>query len=282
MTHLLLLIMLFSILMPVSTSSAASIDSVIGTLSSATAPADSNGSNFFEKLFDLVFKQILGPIFNVFSGDKSDTNPANSPVKVTPLPPTNNSGQNHGSLQGKVIIIDPGHGGSNPGAVGFNTRESDNNLAVGLKLRDKLSNAGAKVIMTRTTDRTVAPEGSTLGQELQARVDIAEKNNADIFVSVHTNSNPDTNIVGATTFYPQGKPDGLAREVQTALINNTQAVNKGVEPATFYVLRNTSMPSILVEMGFNSNRDEASRLQDDSYRNQIASGIYDGIASYFN
>ena len=94
--------------------------------------------------------------------------------------------------------------------MGNGARESDNNLAVSLKLRDLLVQDGAKVIMTRSSDKTVAPEGSTLGEELQARLDIADRNNADIFVSVHTNSNPNPDITGVTTYYPSGRSAELS------------------------------------------------------------------------
>jgi N-acetylmuramoyl-L-alanine amidase len=84
------------------------------------------------------------------------------------------------------------------------------------------------------------------------------------------------------TFYPSGKSSKLALEVQDSIIKATGAVDKGTSPATFYVLRNTSMPSILVEMGFVSNANEAGKLQDDNYRNKIAQGIFNGVVKYFN
>lgn len=282
-SYCLLCVLVVGLLAPVQSAHAAPGDEVLKTLTASTAPTDGKGVNLFEKLFDLLFNKILGPILNIFNGGKAEAPASTSPIKVTPLPPSSSGPiQDTGVLRGKVIVVDPGHGGSNPGAVAFNTREADNNLAVALKLRDKLARAGAKVIMTRSTDRTVAPEGSSLGEELQARVDIAEANHADIFVSVHSNSNPDPRIAGAMTFYPSGRSQSLALEVQSALIESTNAVDKGVAPATFYVLRNTSMPSILVEMGFVTNEQEAKKLQDDSYRNSIAQGIYNGIVRYFN
>ncbi|MPN28621.1 N-acetylmuramoyl-L-alanine amidase LytC [bioreactor metagenome] len=84
------------------------------------------------------------------------------------------------------------------------------------------------------------------------------------------------------TFYRSGESSQLASKVQSALIKQTGATDKGTDAATFYVLRNTSMPSILVEMGFISNANEAARLSDNSYRNNVAQGIYNGIAEYFN
>ena len=286
LSHILLLFIFLSIFAPVQSIHAASLGSVINTLASPTVPTQdstSSSGGLFDRLFSLLFDKILGPILNIFGG-KSPVNAGTSPVKVTPLPSPNTDGmQDSAVLRGKVIIVDPGHGGSNPGAVANDSRESDNNLAVGLKLRAKLIQAGAKVIITRDTDRTVAPEGSSLGQELQARVDLAEKNHADIFVSIHSNENPDSSIDGAMTFYHNSSTSpNLALIVQNALIKETNAVDKGTSPATFYVLRNTSMPSILVEMGFVSNPDEAARLQSDAYRSHIAQGIYNGMVNYFN
>ncbi|WP_371369083.1 hypothetical protein SRRS_23980 [Sporomusa rhizae] len=279
-----LFVLVFNIIAPVQVSYAASLDNVIGTLGASTVQGYDGGSNVFEKIFDLLFDKILGPILNIFGGGKATTTTPNSPVKVTPLPPNDGTVSNgdSGVLRGKTIVVDPGHGGSNPGAVDNGTKEADNNLAVSLKLRDKLTRAGAKVVMTRETDRTVAPEGSSLGQELAKRVDIAENNNADMFVSVHSNSNPDPSIYGTMTFFPSGKSSKLALEVQDNIIRETGAVDKGTSPATFYVLRNTTMPSILVEMGFVSNPNEAIKLRDDSYRNKIAQGIFNGIVKYFN
>ena len=270
--YILMFLVFFSVVSSPSLTHAAPLDSVLTTLAGSTISDQNNssGTGLLEKVFNLVFNKILGPIFNIFNNKTNDP----SPVIGTP--------SNSDPLKGKVIVIDPGHGGSNPGAVGNNTKEADNNLAVGLKLRDKLVQAGAKVIMTRDTNRTVAPEGSSLGAELEARVKIAENNQADLFISIHTNSNPDTNIAGAMTFYPSGKLTTLATEVQKALITETSTIDKGTSPATFYVLRNTTMPSILIEMGFITNSREAAQLNNDAYRTKIAQGIFKGIVNFSN
>lgn len=276
LSHIMLFLLFFSIILPMPvTHAASSLDKVLTTLASSTVPEQNTGAtsagnshNPLENLFGFLFNKILGPILNIFTGKSSNNTPA--PVLTT-----------SGILKGKIIVVDPGHGGSNPGATANNTRESDNNLAVSLKLRDKLQEAGAKVIMTRETDRTVAPEGSSLGDELEARVHLAETNHADLFISVHSNENPDTNIAGAMTFYPSGKSAALASAVEVSLISATNAINKGTSPATFYVLRNASMPSTLVEMGFVSNYTEAALLNSDAYRTKIAQGISNGIINYF-
>ncbi|CUH96143.1 hypothetical protein P22_2231 [Propionispora sp. 2/2-37] len=283
-----LFLMMVTVIVPMPAAQAANADSILGALASSTLSdesTDSGGSGLIGQILDFLFNKMLGPIVNIFGGGGSANSSGSSPVKVIPLPdsqPNSGSGQDSGLLQGKVIVIDPGHGGSNPGAVANNIRETDNNLAVGLKLRDRLKRAGAKVIMTRDTDRNVAAEGSSLGSELQARVDIAEENQADIFVSIHSNSNPNTNIAGAMTFYHSAKTPALAKAVQRELIKKTGAVDKGVAPETFYVLRNTSMPGILVEMGFVTNKQEAAQLKSNAYRERVAEGIYNGVVNYFN
>lgn len=283
--YTLLLALAFNFMAPVAVGHASGLGDIVKTLSSSTAPTSDNGG-LLTPLINLLFDKILGPILNIFHSNAASTGsaPSSRPSSgsTAVLPPVHIApADSGGALSGKVIVVDPGHGGSNPGAVANGTRESDNNLAVGLKLRDKLTRAGARVIMTRDSDRTVAPEGNSLGQELQARVDLAENNHADIFVSVHTNENSDASITGAETFYGSGKTKKLAEAVESNLISETHAVSKGIAPETFYVLRNTTMPGILVEMGFISNATEAARLASDSYRNTIAQGICDGIVDYF-
>lgn len=117
--------------------------------------------------------------------------------------------------------------------------------------------------------------------ELQARVDIAEKNDGDIFVSIHSNSNNNQNVHGAMTFYGGERSEELAETIQKNVVYRTKAQDKGIQPAGFYVIRNTSMPGVLVEMGFVSNPKEAKLLSDPSYRQKIANGIYEGIEEYF-
>lgn len=244
------------------------------------ASAAGGGGSLIDRLFSLIFDGILGPILGIFGG--KDKSASSNSSKVVKSLPSNDADTilDKGVLRGKVIVVDPGHGGHNPGAVANGVHEADVNLAVSLLLRDKLVKEGAKVVMTRQSDKAVAGNNSPLGPELQARVDIAAKNNADVFVSIHANSNPDKKIAGAMTFYPQNKSSQLAQEVQQELIKQTQAVDKGVSPATFYVIRKTSMPSILVEAGFLTNAQEAAKLSTASYQEKIAQGVFNGITRY--
>jgi N-acetylmuramoyl-L-alanine amidase len=186
-----------------------------------------------------------------------------------------------GPLSGKIIVLDPGHGGTNDGAVANGVREADVNLAIAFKVRDKLAASGATVVMTRSCDQDVAVPGVPAAAELQARVDFISSADADIFVSLHANSHPNSETAGAITFYPSGRPTDLARAVQEAMVYEAGVIDKGVRPANFYVLRNSDVPAILVEVGFLTNRNEALRLTDKSYQDQLAAGIAKGILRYF-
>lgn len=187
-----------------------------------------------------------------------------------------------GPLTGKTVVLDPGHGGNQAGAFHHGVREADVNLAIGLALRANLTAAGATVVMTRATDDLAASPGISPAAELQARVDIARIADADIFVSLHANAHPTKpETAGAITFYAPGRPNDLAATVLEALVLETGAVNKGVRPANFYVLRNSDIPAVLVEVGFLTNRDEAARLADSAYQREIAAGICKGIMRYF-
>lgn len=185
------------------------------------------------------------------------------------------------SLVGKTVVIDAGHGGHNPGAVANGSVEADNNLAVARLVAERLKEGGADVVMTRTTDRAVASADSSLKEELQARVDLAQKQQGDIFVSIHSNSNENRQVYGAMTFYHDDMSRTLAQAVQKNMVYRTQANDKGIQTAGFYVLRHTAMPSILVEMGFVSNPQEAKLLSSHAYRVKLANGIYEGIEEYF-
>jgi N-acetylmuramoyl-L-alanine amidase len=173
-----------------------------------------------------------------------------------------------------VVVLDPGHGGGDPGAVGINgLQEKTIVLPIALQVAALLEQQGVQVILTRNTDQEV---------ELEPRVRMAEQANATIFVSIHANSislsRPDIN--GLETYYYS--PDGqqLAQEIQTSVAQATGMRNIGVKSARFYVLRHTSMPAALVEVGFVTGRDDAPRLADPAFRDRIAEGIARGILQY--
>jgi N-acetylmuramoyl-L-alanine amidase len=200
-------------------------------------------------------------------------------------------------LAGKRIVIDPGHGAPDPGAAYNGVREADVNLAVGLDVRTLLSDAGAAVTMTRTTDQSLALAGEVVDvdRDLQARVNVANQAAADLFVSLHSNVG-EAGLQGAIAYY--GAEGGfnsgarrtprqvglsvqlaadLAREIGVA----SGAVDRGIRPATFWVLGGTRAPAVLVEMGFLTNPDEAARLGSPAYQRRLAQGVVSGIARYF-
>jgi len=174
-------------------------------------------------------------------------------------------------LTGKIIVIDPGHGGNDNGAVANGVREANVNLAVGLKIRDKLLATGATVILTRSRDVSL---------ELKARVDLAKATDADIFVSIHANSFPNQETSGVISFYQSGRPNNLAASIQEALVKESGAIDKGVRTENFYVMRENDITAALIEIGFLTNAPEALRLTNDVYQSKVAEGITRGINNY--
>ncbi len=188
-------------------------------------------------------------------------------------------------LQGKTIVVDPGHGGSDPGTLGVGrTTEADNVLAIAWDLKGMLEYAGATVIMTRTTDVNPA-QGTSFGNQingqLAVRTSLTNRSNADIFVSIHNDWNDNRSISGTTSYYYHSHDWLLADSIQKALVKQLGTRNIGVRRGNFYVLRNTNMPSVLVEVGFLSNSREADLLAQPWYRLESARGIYQGILDYF-
>jgi len=183
----------------------------------------------------------------------------------------------------KVIVIDAGHGGFDPGAVSDSgTREDKINLIIARKLKKYLENQGAKVVMTRQIDEAL---GRTKREDMQKRVEIIRNSNADIVVSIHLNKFQQSKYYGAQTFYMAGSEEGkrLAQCIQTQLIkilnrDNTRQI-KAV--SDLLILKAGQAPSVIVECGFLSNPQEEKLLKTDEYQEQVAWAIYCGIVDYF-
>jgi N-acetylmuramoyl-L-alanine amidase len=177
-------------------------------------------------------------------------------------------------VKGKVVVlIDPGHGGRDPGAVGIGgAREKDIILPISKKIAEVLQKNGVQVVLTRSSDYFVT---------LPARVQMAERVNADVFVSIHANSagagRPDVSGL-ETYYYDTGL--SLARIVHRSILQSVNVRDRGVRKARFYVLRKSSMPSILVETGYMTGREDMAKLKSASYRNQMAEAIARGILQY--
>lgn len=178
------------------------------------------------------------------------------------------------------VVIDPGHGGPDPGAVGIGgLRETDVVLDVSLQLARLLQARGVEVLMTRTSEIDV---------DLPPRVSLANSSGADAFVSIHANAlsmaRPDVN--GIESFYFAGGSNGdRSRQLADALQQQMLAAaagspDRGVRAGRFFVIRRTTMPSTLVEMGFVTGRLDASRLRDPDFRRRMAEALATGILTY--
>ncbi|MEG4346534.1 N-acetylmuramoyl-L-alanine amidase [Microcoleus sp. A003_D6] len=172
-----------------------------------------------------------------------------------------------------VVAIDPGHGGRDPGAVGIQgIQEKEIVLDISFQVARLLEQQGVQAVMTRTDDSEI---------DLEPRVSLAERVNATLFVSIHANainmSRPD--ISGIETYYFNNGQD-LARVIHASILEGTGAADRRVRQARFYVLRKTSMPSVLLEVGFVTGADDAARLSDPAYRSQMAASIARGILLY--
>ena len=190
-----------------------------------------------------------------------------------------------GGISGKIIVLDPGHGGSDPGAIGpTGLQEKQVTLPIAEYLKSILEAKGAKVILTRTTDVDVYGPHASGVDELQARVNVANGNQADAFMSIHINSFSNPNVGGIATYYFDGSDQSkkLASSVQGQIAEHSGFNgDRGIQPGNLYVLRHSFMPSILVELGFISNPKEEGHLKESSTRQAFANELAKGLELYF-
>lgn len=183
----------------------------------------------------------------------------------------------------KVIVIDPGHGGSDTGAVGpGGTTEKSVSLAVALKTEKLLQANGMKVIMTRRTDIDVASPDASNVAELQARVDKIPPQ-ADIFISIHCNAFTNPKSHGMETYYHSANFGGqkLAQLLNEELEKRGGLFNRGIKAANFYVIKRATCPASLIELGFITNPDEEMLLADDNYQKTLAEAIVAAVNRFF-
>lgn len=195
-------------------------------------------------------------------------------------------------MTSKVIGIDPGHGGIDPGAVGKNgISENEINLNIALKLKRFIEQSGGIVVITRDDKKGLYTEnlGSTKQkktEDLKKRKEIINEGNCDIFLTIHLNSFPQSKYYGAQTFYKSRCKESkrLATIVQEELRMVLDTDNKRMpqEREDVYLLKEVEVPSILVECGFLSNSREEKLLSDERYQEKIAWAIYVGIMKYIN
>jgi N-acetylmuramoyl-L-alanine amidase len=182
----------------------------------------------------------------------------------------------------RIIVIDPGHGGSDPGAVYNGIREKDLTLCIAKSLAAQLTQRGWKVILTRDTDRDVSFPGSKAATELQARVDVAHRHNAALFISIHCNASLNRSARGTSIHWFKPEDRSFALALRDALGANIGTTNRGISKDQFYVLSRTRVPAVLVEAAFMSNSADLRILSCINNRQKIAGHLARSIDLFMN
>ena len=191
-------------------------------------------------------------------------------------------------LKGKIIALDAGHGGSDTGAIGpTGVTEKGVTLRVAKALQKLLQAEGATVLMTRTTDTEVSPKKANASdvEELQARCDVGNDGNADIFISMHMDSFTNSTPSGTTGYYyTKGSKASqrLAQYVSEGVVTALGTGNRGTKSCNFYVVKHTDMPATLVEMAFISNDKEEKLMNSEAGINRAAEGLLNGLRRFFS
>jgi N-acetylmuramoyl-L-alanine amidase len=296
------------------------VDLVKNANGSATLIFSATGVRVERLVLDAPRRIVLDFVFNTPTVIREVQPVQQTPISVS-APATSTPSAPKGTKKGKMLVVlDPGHGGNDPGAIGNGLKEKDINLAVGLKMEKALKDKGFDVKMTRNTDVYL---------KLQERTDIANKANADMFVSIHVNSLPPGKNSAGFEIYLMALPtdkdalalakienkdyledkagNGAASDRRTELLlkilgdmqqnnkinestvaaevlfkagNSQELPMKRVAQAPFFVLRGAGMPAVLLEMGFITNAREAKLLAHSGYQQKIADTMASGISSY--
>lgn len=174
-------------------------------------------------------------------------------------------------LSGKVIVLDPGHGGSDPGAIGGGIQEKTMTLELALMLEKLLKTNGATVYMTRTNDTYVG---------LAERTEFSDAHSPDLFVSLHINAAESSSVNGIETHFWKDDSENLAKCIQSSLVSRVNARDRGVLKSRFYVVRNTVAPSVLVEFGFISNDSELKDMLTNTRKTKSVEAVFEGISNF--
>lgn len=192
-------------------------------------------------------------------------------------------------LSGKTVVLDPGHGGPDGGAVGEDgTTEEGITLIVSKKLKAYLEGAGAVVYLTRSEDRDLASEDTKglsrrKSEDIRNRLNFIHDHEPDLFLSIHLNALSSTQWRGAQTFYYPSKEENrhLAKLIQAEIKRNLENTNReALEQRNMYLLKHAEVPGSLVEIGFLSNVEERELLKQEEYQEKMAISIYEGILRY--
>ena len=249
-----------------------------GSTSSAGGTS-SGGSN-------IDFERGVNPSGEMETAEGAD-DASSAGVASVPARPRSQSSAAPG-IDGKRIVLDPGHGGSDTGAIGpTGVTEKSIALRIAKRLKVLLEAEGAEVILTRTEDTEVSPKKAqaTDVEELQARCDIANQNSADIFLSIHLDAFSGPEAHGTTGYYYEmGSADSrrLADCIKRGVLRRLGTFDRGTKPCAFYVCRHTDMPAVLLETAFVSNPREEQMMNSEEGVENAAQGIAAGIAEYFH
>ncbi|HHX74607.1 MAG TPA: N-acetylmuramoyl-L-alanine amidase CwlD [Firmicutes bacterium] len=189
-------------------------------------------------------------------------------------------------LSGKVFAIDPGHGGYDPGVMRNGIAEKDVALEISLFLRAYLQSAGARVVMTRETDRDLLlpAAGPKKQQDMKNRMRVINGARPDLLLSIHVNSITSPVWRGAQVFHKAGEGNSkvIAETIQEELRRILANTDRAVKPGNYYVLNEAECPAVLVECGFLSNAEEARLLTDRTYQSRLAWAVYAGLLRYYH
>lgn len=230
--------------------------------------------NIIYCLLTVIIVISLGLLLYNFSGIESDA------LKTFFLPTSN-----------KIILIDPGHGGIDAGGSANGAIEKDINLDIALKLQKYIEESGGIAHLTRAEDKSTADKNRSKNltqkkSDLIERKKDIQRTDAQIFISIHMNKFQDEKYYGAQVFYPENNEESkkLGECIQTSLKNNLDKTNKRkIKPGnSIYVLKENEIPSVLIECGFLSNKNEAEKFKNEKHRQKTAWAIYLGILDYFN
>lgn len=188
-------------------------------------------------------------------------------------------------LDNKIIYIDPGHGGIDPGSIYKNIYEKDINLEICLKLKNNLEKQGATVYLTRDGDYDLStPNTSTRKKsDLNNRVRLINDSNANMYISIHLNATNSKTWKGAQVFYDDVNQENIkiAKIIQTEFKKNTNTNREISEITNMLLNRKVTIPGVLIEVGFLSNDNERYLLKQDSYQEKITNIIINGIINYY-
>lgn len=189
----------------------------------------------------------------------------------------------------QVIVIDPGHGGMDPGKVGLNeVLEKEINLSIAIKLKILLEKDGYQVVLTRTADEGLyqSSDKNKKSTDMKNRVSLINETKPVVAVSIHQNSYPDSSVKGAQVFYHEQSPQGkvLAETIQQTLKDTLNDGNHRLAKSnsSYYMLKKTECPIVIVECGFLTNPGEVVSLSDETYQEKVAWAIKEGILQYIN